>query len=148
METFGDKLRIEREHRGLTIRAVAEILGADQDRLLALERNDFEALPDETTMVQCLHAYADCLRVDAELMIEDLSGDAPPEMVRDRQAIASSGERLVAMIEEHLGPAKRSASELNLPEAQFQLRLQLNHISGYTEMRATRVSTAADTNSL
>ena len=71
METFGDKLRIEREHRGLTIRAVAEILGADQDRLLALERNDFEALPDETTMVQCLHAYADCLRVDAELMIEE-----------------------------------------------------------------------------
>ncbi|MGI9622419.1 MAG: response regulator [Acidimicrobiales bacterium] len=70
----------------------------------------------------------------AEMMIEDLSGDIEPEMVRDLQAIASSGERLVAMIEEHLGPAKRSAEELNLPEAQFQLRLQLNHISGYTEM--------------
>jgi cytoskeletal protein RodZ len=71
MKTFGDRLRIEREHRGLTIRAVAEILGVDQGRLLALEQNDFEARPDEATMMQCLHAYADCLRVDAELMIED-----------------------------------------------------------------------------
>lgn len=70
----------------------------------------------------------------AEMMIEDLSGDVPPEMVRDLQAIASSGERLIAMIEEHLGSAKRDADELDLPEAQFQLRLQLNHISGYTEM--------------
>jgi DNA-binding response OmpR family regulator len=70
----------------------------------------------------------------AEMMIEDLSGEVPPEMVRDLQAIASSGERLIAMIEEHLGSAKRGADELDLPEAQFQLRLQLNHISGYTEM--------------
>ena len=68
----------------------------------------------------------------AEMMIEDLSGNAPPEMIRDLQAIASSGERLVAMIEEHLGPAKRAADELDLPEAQSQLRLQLNHIAGYT----------------
>jgi CheY-like chemotaxis protein len=70
----------------------------------------------------------------AEIMIEDLRSDAPREMVGDLQAIASSGERLVAMIEEHLGPAKRGADELDLPEAQFQLRQQLNHISGYTEM--------------
>ena len=70
----------------------------------------------------------------AEMMIEDQAGVAPIEVVRDLQAIASSGERLVAMIEEHLGAAKRSVDELNLPDAQFQLRLQLNHISGYTEM--------------
>lgn len=70
----------------------------------------------------------------AEMMIEDLSGDVPQEMVRDLQAIAGSGERLIAMIEEHLGSAKRGADELDLPEAQFQLRQQLNHISGYTEM--------------
>jgi len=70
----------------------------------------------------------------AEMMIEDLSGDVPPEMVRDLQAIAGSGERLIAMIEEHLRSAKRGADDLDLPEAQFQLRLQLNHISGYTEM--------------
>jgi CheY-like chemotaxis protein len=69
----------------------------------------------------------------AEMMAEDIVDD---EVLRDLQAIASSGERLVAMIEEHLGAAKRSIDELDLGAAQFQLRLQLNHISGYTEMLA------------
>jgi cytoskeletal protein RodZ len=71
METFGERLKSEREDRGLSIQAVAEILGVDHDRLHALERNDFESLPDEATMMACLHAYAECLEVDAELMIED-----------------------------------------------------------------------------
>jgi transcriptional regulator with XRE-family HTH domain len=71
MDTFGDKLRTEREDRGLSIQAVAEILGVDHDLLLALDRNDFAALPDEAVMMDCLHAYAECLQVDADLMIED-----------------------------------------------------------------------------
>jgi len=71
MDTFGARLKSEREDRGLTIQAVAEKLGIDDDRLLALERNDFEALPDEAVMMACLRAYAECLEVDAELMIED-----------------------------------------------------------------------------
>jgi len=71
MDTFGARLKSEREDRGLTIQAVAKTLGVDHDRLLALERNDFEALPDEAVMMACLRAYAECLEVDAELMIED-----------------------------------------------------------------------------
>jgi len=71
METFGETLRIEREHRNLSIPDVAEILGVDGDRLRALERNDFDALPDEDVMTATLRAYAECLEVDAELMIED-----------------------------------------------------------------------------
>ena len=71
MDTFGDRLKTEREDRGLTIQAVADILRVDHDLLLALERNDFEALPDEAAMMDCLHAYAECLQVDADLMIED-----------------------------------------------------------------------------
>lgn len=71
MDTFGARLKSEREDRGLTIQAVAETLGVEHDRLLALERNDFEALPDEAVMMACLGAYADCLEVDAELMIGD-----------------------------------------------------------------------------
>ena len=34
----------------------------------------------------------------AEMMIEDLTGVAPAAVVRDLQAIAGSGERLVAMM--------------------------------------------------
>jgi cytoskeletal protein RodZ len=71
MDTFGDRLKSEREDRGLSIQAVAEILRVDHEPLRALERNDFDALPDESVMMDCLHAYAECLQVDADLMIED-----------------------------------------------------------------------------
>jgi len=71
MSTFGDRLRSEREDRGLSIRAVAETLGVADERLRALEHNDFRALPGNDAIVPCLRAYADCLRVDPELMIED-----------------------------------------------------------------------------
>lgn len=71
MDTFGERLRQEREGRGLTIQAVSEIVGVDHDRLLALERNEFERQPDEAAMVECLRAYAGCLQVEADLMIED-----------------------------------------------------------------------------
>ena len=71
MDTFGDRLKSEREDRGLSIQAVADILYVDDDSLRALERNDFDALPNEAMMMDCLHAYARCLQVDADLMIED-----------------------------------------------------------------------------
>ena len=50
---------------------MSQILGVDSDRLLALERNDFEALPGERVVNLWLRAYAKCLGVDADLMIED-----------------------------------------------------------------------------
>ena len=68
------------------------------------------------------------------MMEEDLTGEAPDEFIRDLQSIKSSGERLVTMIEEHLGGSQRTLADLDLPAAQFQLRMQLNHISGYNEM--------------
>jgi hypothetical protein len=41
------------------------------DQLFALERNDFEALPETSTVEGWLRSYAGCLSADAELMIED-----------------------------------------------------------------------------
>ena len=52
METFGTRLQSEREDRGLTIESVAERVGVDRNSLLALERNDFESLPDHAWFVQ------------------------------------------------------------------------------------------------
>jgi transcriptional regulator with XRE-family HTH domain len=71
MQSFGETLKAEREDRGLTIESLAQTLSVDQERLRALERNDFAALPDEATMMDCLNAFADCLGVDAEMMIDD-----------------------------------------------------------------------------
>ncbi len=70
----------------------------------------------------------------AEMLEEDLNGDLSPEFLRDLVVIKTSGERMIALIDEFLGANKQSIDELDLSEAQFQLRLQLNHISGYTEM--------------
>jgi cytoskeletal protein RodZ len=71
MDTFGEKLRYERNERGLSIEAVSRILRVDSNSLFALERNDFDALPDEGVIKGWLHAYAECLGVDADMMIED-----------------------------------------------------------------------------
>ena len=72
MDNFGEKLRHGREDCGLSIEDVSERIGVDRERLLALEHNDFETLPaDETVMLGTLHAYAECLEVEADLMIED-----------------------------------------------------------------------------
>ena len=70
----------------------------------------------------------------AEMLEEDLDGDLSPEFLRDLVVIKNSGERMIALIDEFLGANKQNIEELDLSEAQFQLRLQLNHINGYTEM--------------
>lgn len=70
----------------------------------------------------------------AEMLEEDLDDDLSPEFLRDLIVIKTSGERMIALIDEFLGTNKQSLQELDLSEAQFQLRLQLNHINGYTEM--------------
>ena len=93
MSTFGDRLRNEREDRGLSLRAVAETLGVADERLRALERNDFRALPDNDAIVPCLRAYADCLQVDPELMIEDYLRERERCLSRLEQAVTSAAER-------------------------------------------------------
>ena len=70
----------------------------------------------------------------AEMLQEDLDQNVSPEFLRDLVVIKTSGERMIALIDEFLGNNKQSLQELDLPEAQFQLRLQVNHINCYTEM--------------
>src|SRR5210317_1151290 len=67
----------------------------------------------------------------AEMLEEDLADDMPPEFVRDLGLIKHAGERLVALIDDYLGAAKTALEEIDLDETQFQLRMQLNHITGY-----------------
>lgn len=71
MDTFGSRLMTEREERGLTIPSVAQALGVEVATLVALERDDYRALPEQPVVMRCLKGYARYLDVDAELMIED-----------------------------------------------------------------------------
>jgi transcriptional regulator with XRE-family HTH domain len=99
MSTFGDRLRSEREDRGFSIRAVAETLGVADERLRALESNDFRALPDNDAIVPCLRAYADCLRVDPELMIEDYVRERDRCLARlDRAVTAAEQQQATAAV--------------------------------------------------
>lgn len=91
-ETFGNKLRSAREDCNLSIRDVAEILRVDQELLRALERNDFDALPDEDVMNDYLHRYAECLQVDADLMIADYEQDRDKNL-RKRASVAEATRR-------------------------------------------------------
>jgi CheY-like chemotaxis protein len=70
----------------------------------------------------------------AELIEEDLSSDLLKTFSGDLQAIQNAGHKMLALIEDFLGTTKTSPEEVQIGEAQFQFRLQLNHINGYSEM--------------
>lgn len=70
----------------------------------------------------------------AEMITEDLDDEALGLMANDLDAIRNAGQRMLGQIDQYFGAAKQSMEEIDLADAQFQLRLQLNHISGYTEM--------------
>jgi CheY-like chemotaxis protein len=70
----------------------------------------------------------------AEMIEEDL----PPELLNtfsgDLQAIQNAGHKMLAHVEEFLGATTKSLDEINVSDAQFQFRVQLNHINGYAEI--------------
>ena len=70
----------------------------------------------------------------AEMIEEDLSCDLLKTFSGDLQAIQNAGQKMLALIEEFLGATTASPEEVNVSEAQFQFRMQLNHINGYSEM--------------
>lgn len=70
----------------------------------------------------------------AEMIEEDLSTDLLKIFSGDLQAIQNAGQKMLALIEDFLGATTATPDEVNVSEAQFQFRMQLNHINGYSEM--------------
>lgn len=70
----------------------------------------------------------------AEIISEDLEDDALQAMANDLDAIRNAGQKMLGQIDQFFGVAKQSVEDIEFANAQYQLRLQLNHISGYTEM--------------
>lgn len=70
----------------------------------------------------------------SEVIEEDLDEAGLKAHAHDLQAIQNAGQRMLALIDDFLGSTIKSPDEIDLEEAQYQMRLQLNHISGYTEM--------------
>lgn len=70
----------------------------------------------------------------AELVEEDLEEEALKKSQHDLQAIQNASQKLLALIDHFFGDTKSSLDEIEIDDAQFQLRLLLNHISGYSEI--------------
>ena len=76
----------------------------------ALERNDFEALPDEDAMVATLQAYAECLKVDAEMMIEDYRRERENVLRRLAETVTEQAPEISpAVMPSVMKPIKKSA---------------------------------------
>lgn len=96
------------------------------------DKDDFKALLSELrhdlrTPIGHIIGYA-------EMITEDLEDEGLGHMANDLEAIRNAGQRMLGQIDQYFGAAKQSLDDLDLADAQYQLRLQLNHISGYTEM--------------
>jgi len=67
-------------------------------------------------------------------MIEEDIEDELPEVIHDLRSIRSSGERLLELINDNLGAAKHSITDIDLGLTNQLMRQQLNHVGGYCEM--------------
>jgi len=70
----------------------------------------------------------------AELIEEELTEDQKKAYGYDLVAVMGAGQKMLAIIDLHLNAQKTSAEDIEFAEVQFSLRMQLNHVGGYTEM--------------
>ena len=69
MESIGDKLRIEREQKGLSVEQIARDTNIAKRYLEALEIEDFSVFPGDPYLIGFLRNYADYLGIDPEEMV-------------------------------------------------------------------------------
>jgi DNA-binding response OmpR family regulator len=70
----------------------------------------------------------------SEMLKEDLDDGDQGEFAEDLDRIHSSGERLLELVEKHMGPNRSCSEELDIAFLQHQMRIQLNHVAGYCEI--------------
>jgi len=83
MGSFGDKLRREREMRGVTLDEISESTKISRRHLESLEKEDFDSLPGGVFNKGFVRAYARFLGINEDQAVADyvaVAGDAaPPE---------------------------------------------------------------------
>ncbi|MEH6834600.1 response regulator [Falsihalocynthiibacter arcticus] len=70
----------------------------------------------------------------SEMIEEELEDAGKHDSAHDLQAIQNAGQRILALIDDHFSAGTTSPDQISIADAQFQIRGQLNHISGYAEM--------------
>lgn len=82
-ETFGPRLRSERERRGITLETIASVTNVNIDLWEGLERNDFSRWPSGVFARAFVRDYARAIGLDADEVVEDFCRLFP---VGDRRA--------------------------------------------------------------
>jgi cytoskeletal protein RodZ len=77
VQDVGNKLRTQREQRGVSLETAAESTRIRRHYLVALEAGDFGALPSAAQVRGFLRAYADFLELDAEELLAELKTALP-----------------------------------------------------------------------
>lgn len=97
--SFGDRLREAREARGETPEDVERLTHVGKKYVLALERNDFRALPEQVYARKFAHALADHYGLDAgaavQSLLKEMTAVSGPETVRHPVNFVE-GRRLMA----------------------------------------------------
>ena len=77
IESIGSLLKNGRDAKGLSIEDVVNRLNLSEEKLVALERDDFTALPDPVFIQGYLRSYAKILDIDAQPLIESYQEGLP-----------------------------------------------------------------------
>ena len=70
----------------------------------------------------------------AEMLGEDADADEDREFVKDLKNVSEAGERLLAIVDDLLGPSRTSPDDIDAQSVQFRIRIELDHIEGYVEI--------------
>ncbi|HYV29214.1 MAG TPA: response regulator [Candidatus Eisenbacteria bacterium] len=70
----------------------------------------------------------------SEILLEDARGNTPETFGRDLMRIRSGGDRLLALINEHLSEEAFPAEKPDVHQLCHELRTPVNHIMGYSDL--------------
>ena len=98
---FGEKLREVREHRGYTLKIVAQKAGVSESLVSQIERNHV------SPAIDTLLALADVLDINLEFLFEEYRKERPVQIIRAQERPVQKEEEIV--YEELARPASSDA---------------------------------------
>ena len=91
-ETFGPRLRAERERRGISLETIATVTKVGKDLWVGLERNDFSRWPSGIFARSFIRDYATAIGLDADEVIDEFCRLFPQGDRRAERVIKAQGE--------------------------------------------------------
>jgi transcriptional regulator with XRE-family HTH domain len=121
-ETFGPRLRAERERRGISLETIAAVTNVSAELWDGLERNDFSRWPSGIFARAFVRDYARAVGLDADEVIDEFCRLFPVGDRRRERVIKAQGELIghtVALEEIMLPPGgdRRAAARISADQA-------------------------------